>query len=455
MKPIVALVGRPNTGKSTFFNRLVGEQLAIVSDIPGTTRDRLYADCIWNGVTFTLIDTGGMEILAKHRLQSGEPADILAAGSTHYIREIHAQAEVAIRESDVVVLLVDCRAGMTTADEEVAGVLRQTSKPVIIAANKADNTALEDQAVEFYALGVGPVFPVSALNGRGTGDLLDEIVRSIPQARLEEEETEAVKIAIVGRPNVGKSSLLNKLLREDRAIVSPIAGTTRDSIDTLLKWEGQDIVLIDTAGIRRRGKVEQGLEYYSVLRALRAISRADVVLLLIDANDGVTDQDAHIAGYILEEQKSVVVLVNKWDAVEKDASTADAFTEHARQALRFMSYVPVLFISALTGQRVHLVLPAALEVETERYMRLTTHQLNKLVQDAMFEHSPPTIKGRRLRIYFATQDKGSPPTFIFFVNDPELVHFGYRRYLENQIRKVCAFKGTPIKLIFATSRERE
>ena len=455
MKPIVALVGRPNTGKSTLFNRLIGEQLAIVSEIPGTTRDRLYADCIWNGVTFTLIDTGGMEILAKHRLQSGEPADILAAGSTHYIREIRAQAEVAIRESDVVVLLVDCRAGMTAADEEVAGVLRQTSRPVIVAANKADNNALENQAVEFYVLGVGPVFPVSALNGKGTGDLLDEIVRSIPPAQPEEEETAAVKIAIVGRPNVGKSSLLNKLLREDRAIVSPIAGTTRDSIDTLLKWEGQDIVLIDTAGIRRRGKVEQGLEYYSVLRALRSISRADVVLLLIDANDGVTEQDAHIAGYILEEQKSVVVLVNKWDAVEKDASTADAFTEHARQALRFMSYVPVLFISALTGQRVHLVLPAALEVETERHMRLTTHQLNKLIQDAMFEHSPPNIQGRRLRIYFATQDKGSPPTFIFFVNDPELVHFGYQRYLENQIRKVCAFKGTPIKLIFKASRERE
>jgi len=455
MKPIVALVGRPNTGKSTLFNRLIGEQLAIVSEIPGTTRDRLYADCIWNGVTFTLIDTGGMEILAKHRLQSGEPADILAAASTHYIREIRAQAEVAIRESDVVVLLVDCRAGMTAADEEVAGVLRQSSKPVVIAANKADNTTLSDQAVEFYALGVGPVFPVSALNGRGTGDLLDEIVRSIPQSQPEEEETEAVKIAIVGRPNVGKSSLLNKLLQEDRAIVSPIAGTTRDSIDTQMKWEGQDIVLIDTAGIRRRGKVEQGLEYYSVLRALRAISRADVVLLLIDANDGVTEQDAHVAGYILEEQKSVVVLVNKWDAVEKDASTADAFTEHARQALRFMGYVPVLFISALTGQRVHLVLPTALEVEAERYSRLTTHQLNKLVQDAMFEHSPPTIQGRRLRIYFATQDKSSPPTFIFFVNDPELVHFGYQRYLENQIRKVCAFKGTPIRLSFRASRERE
>ena len=455
MKPIVALVGRPNTGKSTLFNRLLGEQLAIVSEIPGTTRDRLYADCIWNGVTFTLVDTGGMEILVKHRLQSGEPADILAAASTHYIREIRAQAEVAIRESDVVVLLVDCQAGMTAADEEVAGVLRQTSKPVIVAANKADNTRLWDQAVEFYALGVGPVYPVSALNGKGTGDLLDEIVRSIPRAQPEPEAADAVKIAIVGRPNVGKSSLLNQLLREDRAIVSPIAGTTRDSLDTPLKWEGQDIVLIDTAGIRRRGKVEQGLEYYSVLRALRAISRADVVLLLIDANDGVTEQDAHIAGYILEEQKSVVLLVNKWDMVEKDASTADAFTEHARQALRFMSYVPVLFVSALTGQRVHLVLPMALEVETERYVRLTTHQLNNLIQDAMFEHSPPAMQGRRLRIYFGTQDKGSPPTFIFFVNDPELVHFGYQRYLENQIRKVCAFKGTPIKLIFKASRERE
>jgi GTP-binding protein len=452
MKPIVALVGRPNVGKSTLFNRLIGEKLAIVSDIPGTTRDRLYADCFWNGVTFTLVDTGGMEILAEHRIESGEPADILASGSTHFIREIRAQAEVAIRESDVVVFLVDVRIGQTAADEEITQVLRQADKPVIVAANMADNVAMWDAANEFYALGVGPVFPVSALNGKGTGDLLDEIVRSIPATALEEEESEAVKIAIVGRPNVGKSSLLNKLIREERAIVSPIAGTTRDSIDTPLKWEGEDIILIDTAGIRRRGKVEKGLEYYSVLRALRAISRADVALLLIDAAEGVTDQDAHIAGYILEEQKSVVVIVNKWDAIEKDSYTMAAYTEHVQQALKFMSYVPVLFISALTGQRVHQVIPTALEVEAERHVRLTTHQLNKLVQDAMSEHSPPTIQGQRLRVYFATQDKASPPTFVFFVNDPRLVHFGYQRFLENRIRELGGFHGTPIRLVFKPRR---
>jgi GTP-binding protein len=455
MKPIVALVGQPNVGKSTLFNRLIGEKRAIVSEVPGTTRDRLYADCIWNGVTFTLVDTGGMEILAEHRIQSGEPSDILAAGSTHFIREIRAQAEVAISQSDVVVFLVDTQIGQTAADEEVAAVLRRANKPVIVAANKADNLTLWDEANEFYALGVGPVFPVSALNGRGTGDLLDEIVRSLSAAGLEEEETDAIKIAIVGRPNVGKSSLLNKLLRQERAIVSPIAGTTRDAIDTPMAWEGQDLVLIDTAGIRRRGKVDQGLEYYSVLRALRAIGRADVVLLLVDATEGVTDQDAHIAGYILDEQKSALVLVNKWDAIEKDTYTMGAYTEHVRQELRFLSYVPVLFISALSGQRVHRVIPQALEVEAERHVHVTTHELNELVQDAMFRHSPPSIRGQRLRVYFVTQDKADPPAFIFFVNDPRLVHFGYRRYLENQIREKWAFTGTPIRLVFRPSRERE
>jgi GTP-binding protein len=326
---------------------------------------------------------------------------------------------------------------------------------VIVAANKADNPERWDDANEFYALGLGPVFPVSALSGKGTGDLLDEIVASISPEHREEPEIDAVKIAIVGRPNVGKSSLLNKLLRQERAIVSPVAGTTRDAIDTSMSWEGEEIILIDTAGIRRRGKVEQGLEYYSVLRALRAISRADVVLLLIDATEGVTDQDAHIAGYVLEEQKSVLVLVNKWDALEKDEHTMHAFTEHVRQELKFLDYVPVLFISALTGQRVQQVIPLALQIEAERHVHVTTHELNKLVQDAMFQHSPPTIRGRRLRVYFATQDKADPPTFIFFVNDPQLVHFGYQRYLENRLREQWPFTGTPIRLVFKSSKERE
>ena len=455
-KPIVALVGRPNVGKSTMFNRLIGENLAIVSDIPGTTRDRLYGDCLWNGINFTLIDTGGMEILAEHRIQSGEPVDILAAGSTHFVREIRVQAEVAIRESDVIVLVVDVQSGLTAADDEVADVLRRADKPVIVAGNKADNLSLWDDANEFYELGIGPVLPVSAINGRGTGDLLDEVVQSLNESgAMEEEEEDRTRIAIVGRPNVGKSSLLNKLLREERSIVSPVAGTTRDAIDTYITWEGQDITLIDTAGIRRRGKVEKGLEYYSVLRALRAIGRADVVLLLIDATEGVTDQDAHIAGYILEEHKSVVVIVNKWDDIEKDTYTMDDYTAHVRHQLRFLDYVPVLFISALTGQRVHKVIPTALEVEAERHYRLSTHQLNELVQDAIFRHSPPAVRGRRLKVYFCTQGEGIPPAFILFVNDPKLVHFGYERYLENQIRTLHPYQGTPIKLVFRTSHDQD
>lgn len=453
-KPIVALVGRPNVGKSTLFNRLIGEQVAIVSEIPGTTRDRLYGECIWNGVEFTLVDTGGMEILAEHRLESGEPVDILAAGSRHFVREIRAQAEVAIREADVVTFLVDVKTGLTAADEEVANVLRRADKPVIVVANKADNLKLWDDAYEFYALGIGPVFPVSALNGRGTGDLLDEIVTSIETQVPEEEEPDTTRIAIVGRPNVGKSSLLNKLLREERSIVSPVAGTTRDAIDTLLEWEGEQITLIDTAGIRRRGKIEEGLEYYSVLRALRAIGRADVVLLLIDAVDGVTDQDAHIAGYILEEHKSALVIVNKWDAIDKDTYTMDQYTAHVRQELKFLDYVPVLFISALTGQRVQQVLPTALEVAQARDERISTHELNNLIQEAMFRHHPSSVRGKRLKVYFATQAEGAPPAFVLFVNDPKLVHFGYERYLENQIREHHPFVGTPIKLLFKTQSSR-
>ncbi len=454
-KPIVALVGRPNAGKSTMFNRLIGEKRAIVSDIPGTTRDRLYADCFWNGVTFTLVDTGGLEILARHRIASGEPANILSAGSTHFVREIRAQAEAAIREADVVIFMVDVKTGLTAADEEVADVLRRANKPVIVAANKADNAKLWQDANEFYTLGAGPVLPVSAINGRGTGDLLDEIVASIPPSAPEPKDLNAVKIAIVGRPNVGKSSLLNKLIRQERAIVSPIAGTTRDAIDTYLTWQGQEIVLIDTAGIRRRGKVEKGLEYYSVLRALRAIGRADVALLLVDASEGLTAQDAHVAGYILQEHKSAVVIVNKWDAIDKDTHTMAAYTEYVRQQLKFLDYVPVLFISALTGQRVNKVIPLALTVETERHQRITTNELNKLVQDAMFKHSPPAIQGQKLKVYFTTQAEGSPPTFVFFVNDPKLVHFGYERYLENRLRETYAFQGTPIKLLFKSHRDRK
>jgi len=450
-KPFVALVGRPNVGKSTLFNRLIGERRAIVSEVPGTTRDRLYGDCFWNGITFTVIDTGGMEILAREREQAGEPRDLLLVGSRHYVREIRAQAELAIAEADAIVMLVDVQSGLTSADEEVADVLRRTDKPVIVAANKADNLTLREAAVEFYALGLGPVVPISALNGKGTGDLLDEVVAALrkgPGLEEEEEDEDVVKIAIVGRPNVGKSSLLNKLLRQERAIVSPIPGTTRDAIDTRLTWEGRPIVLIDTAGIRRRGKIERGLEYYSVLRALRAINRCDVALLLIDATEGVTAQDAHVASYILEEEKSAVVVVNKWDAIEKDTYTMHWYTQHVREQLKFMDYVPVLFISALTGQRVHKVIPTAVQVAEERRVRIPTAELNRLIREATAKHAPPSKAGRRLRIYYATQADIDPPTFVFFVNDVRLVHFSYERFLENQIREHYGFLGTPLRFKF-------
>jgi GTP-binding protein len=454
-KPIVALVGRPNTGKSTLFNRLVGEPRAIVSEIPGTTRDRLYGDCFWNGVWFNVVDTGGMEILAERRRLAGEPEDFLLAASPHYLREIRAQAELAIAEADVVVMVTDLRDGVTAADEEVAEVLRRSQKPIFIAANKADNIQMDEQAWDFYSLGLSEVLAISALNGKGVADLLDRIVETFP-ARVteEEEEDESVKIAIVGRPNVGKSSLLNKLLRQERAIVSPVPGTTRDAIDMHLVWEGVPVTLIDTAGIRRRGKVEVGLERYSVLRAMRAIGRCDVALLLVDATDGITDQDAHVAGYILDEHKGVVVVVNKWDAIEKDSYTMVEWTEKVRAGLKFLDYVPVLFISALTGQRVNQVIPTALAAQEARLIRIPTSDLNRIVQGAVTKHAPPSKSGRRLKFLYATQSAVAPPTFVFFVNDARLAHFSYQRYLENQLRQHYGFPGTPLRLVFRSRRGR-
>lgn len=452
-KPIVALVGRPNVGKSTLFNRLIGEQRAIVSDIPGTTRDRLYGDTIWNGVTFTVVDTGGLDILAEHRRLSGEPEDVLAAGSAHFLREIRAQAEIALEEADVIVFIVDVTAGLTPADEHVLDILRRSNKPILLAANKADNLRLWRAADEFYATGLDAIYPISALNGKGVGDLLDAIVATIPPEAIEEEPFEGLKLAIVGRPNVGKSSLLNRLLGEERAIVSPIPGTTRDAIDTIMEWEGHPIMLIDTAGIRRRGK-QRGLEFYSVVRTLRAIRRADVVLLMVDATEGVTEQDAHIAGQILEEAKSVIVLVNKWDAIEKDTYTMHTYTQHIRHELRFMDYVPLLFISALTGQRVHRIFPTAFDVHTQRLQRVPTSELNRIMRDAIAHHRPPTKAGRPLKFYYATQVDVDPPTFVFFVNDPDMVHFSYERYIENQIRERYTFLGTPLRFYFRRRRQK-
>jgi GTP-binding protein len=453
-QPIVALVGRPNVGKSTLFNRIVGQRRAIVEDLPGTTRDRLYGESEWNGKFFTVVDTGGLEILESQKLRRPQDQpEPLSSASVGFIEEIREQAEVAIAEADVIVMLVNVLDGLTPADDDVAEVLRRSEKPVLVAANKADNEAREQAAYEFYALGLGEVFAISALHGTGVGELLDEMVAALPPAD-ELEEPDALKIALVGRPNVGKSSLLNKLLGEDRAIVSAIPGTTRDATDTYLTWEGQPVLLIDTAGIRRRGRIERGIEKYSVLRSIKAMARADVVVLLLDAQDLVTAQDAHVAGYVLEENCSIIVLVNKWDLIEKDTYTMDAYTKQIRADLKFLDYVPVLFISALTGQRVHKLLPLAFQVYEERMVRIPTGELNRLVEDATIRHSPPHKAGKRLKFFYATQASVDPPTFVFFVNDTRLVHFSYERYLENQIRRRYGYLGTPLRLVFR-SRGKE
>jgi GTP-binding protein len=460
--PVVALVGRPNVGKSTLFNRLVGQRKAIVEDLAGTTRDRLYGEADWAGRDFILIDTGGIE------LELPAPASTGGAGTTEagfqagvssglFLREIRQQVEIAIAEADVIVFVVDGEAGLTAADEDVAELLRRTDKPVLVAVNKADNARRRAEAVEFYALGLDDPFPVSAMHGTGTGDLLDAVVAALPPVEEgdEEEEDDSIKIAILGRPNVGKSSLLNKLLGEERVIVSDIPGTTRDAIDTFITYEGLDLVLIDTAGIRRRGKIEPGVEKYSSLRSLKAINRADVCLLLIDATNMVTAQDAHIAGYILEEGKSVVVLVNKWDAIpDKTGHTINEYMAKIRTELKFLEYVPVLFISAKTGQRVDKVLAMALQVQEERLRRAPTGELNRLVHEAIAKNPPKGGQRHRLKFFYATQARTDPPTFVFFVNDHTLVHFTYERYLENQLRERYGFVGTPIRLFFRSRREK-
>lgn len=453
-KPIVALVGRPNVGKSTLFNRLIGERRAIVQDEPGTTRDRIYGEADWAGQAFIVIDTGGLDVAATDKAtHKGDQPLGLSTASRDFVREIREQAEVAIDQADVVVFLVDARDGVTAADRDVADILRRSGRPVVLTANKADNEARRQAALEFYELGLGEAYPISAVHGTGTGDLLDAIVAQIPPAD-ESPEDQAVHLAIVGRPNVGKSSLLNALLQQERAIVSPIPGTTRDALDTPLKWEGQDIILIDTAGIRRRGRVESGVEKYSVLRAIGAIERAEVALLVLDATTGLTAQDSHVAGFILDAYKSVAVIVNKWDAVEgKDTGTMDIFTQEIRDRLRFLDYVPVLFVSALTRQRVNKILPLAIAIAEQRRMRVQTSELNRLIHEAVITHPAPNRRGKQLKFLYATQAEIQPPTFIMFVNDRELVHFTYARYLENRIRAVYPFTGTPLRLEFRNRKE--
>lgn len=442
-KPIVALVGRPNVGKSTLFNRLIGERRAIVQDEPGTTRDRVYGDVEWNGVAFALIDTGG--IIVDER---GEQLDLSTIPN-----ETRKQAMHAIEEADVVVMVTDAEDGTTTADLAVADLIRRTAKPVILAANKAESNTRAANAVDFYALGIGDPIIVSSLHGRGTGDLLDAIVEALPEEQEEDAEETGPRIAIVGRPNVGKSRLLNAILGQERSIVSDEPGTTRDSLDTTLEWEGETITLIDTAGIRRRGKVEPGIEKYSVLRSMRAISRADVVLLVVDATEGFTAQDLHIAGFVADEAKGMVLVVNKWDLVEKDTHTMEKYRAAAAEALDFMPYVPAVFISAKFNQRVPQVMERALLVVEERKKRVPTAALNKMLREAVEKHPPPTRPGKWVKFYYATQVDISPPSFVFFCNYAESVHFSYRRYLENQLREQFGFIGTPIRMRFRNRQE--
>ncbi|MDZ4670987.1 MAG: ribosome biogenesis GTPase Der [Phototrophicales bacterium] len=450
-KPVIALVGRPNVGKSTLFNRLIGERLAVIDDIPGTTRDRIISESFWGGISFHVVDTGGIEIYQPKGTRDIRP---LAEGSIDFVPQIKAQAMIAIEEADVIIMLVDAVHGVTAADEEIALILRRTNKPVLVAANKADTLAKTDATLEFYSLGVGEVFAISAIHGLGTGDLLDAVVKALHDIEFDftEDDDDRLKIAIVGRPNAGKSTLINHLLGEERVIVSPIAGTTRDSIDTKLNWHGEEITIIDTAGIRKRGSIEPGVEKFSVIRAFNAIERCDVAVLMIDSEEGITEQDEHIAGYVLDEYKSLVIVFNKWDALEKDSNTINEFRDKVKERMHFIPYAPVIFISALTGQRIHEVLEVANRVYEARHFRLQTAEVNRVLRDAIQKHPAPLKGTKRLKIYFGTQVSTAPPIFLLHVNDKSLVHFSYRRYLENQFRQAFPFEGTPIRISF---RQRE
>ncbi len=444
-KPIVAIVGRPNVGKSTFFNRLIGERRAIVENIPGTTRDRLYGDTFWNGREFTVVDTAGI-------LFGGEDPTLPEAEIS---RRTRAQAEHAIAEADAIIFMVDGRDGLTAADADVAAILRTTAKPVVLAVNKCDSQERMLDAVEFYALNLGDPIPMSAFHGLGTGDVLDRLTEHFPPKTFDQEEERHLRVAIVGRPNVGKSSLLNRLLGQERSVVSPIPGTTRDPIDTTIVYHGEPITLIDTAGIRRAGKIERGIEKYSVLRTLRAIERCDVALLLIDATEGVTAQDTHIAGMVIEAKKGLILVVNKWDAIEKDSHTYYEFQDQVREAFKFADYAPIVFVSALTGQRVLHLLDYAREVYVQRQKRVPTGELNNFLREVMLQQPPMAVKkGAHLRLYYAVQPQVEPPVFLFFANDGELVHWSYARYLENRLRERYGFQGTPIVIVFR-SRERK
>ncbi len=439
-RPLVAIVGRPNVGKSMLFNRLVGQRLSIVEDTPGVTRDRLYAECEWCGRKFDIVDPGGIEPMTD--------SEILL-----FMRE---QAQIAINAADVIVLVTDIRTGVTAADKDVANMLLRSRKPVVLAVNKADSTGAEDPALyEFYSLGLGDPIAVSAVHGHGTGDLLDECVRYFPEAEEEDEEPDYVKVAVIGKPNVGKSSLINRILGEKRLIVSNVAGTTRDAVDTLFENENGKFMFIDTAGIRRKSKVDERIEKFSVMRAQLAIERADVCLIMIDARDGVTEQDTKIAGLAHEAGKASIIVVNKWDLVDKETGTMEKMRKDIMRDLSFMSYAPIVFISAMTGQRTDRLFELINFANDQSHMRITTGMLNNVLADAQARVQPPTDKGRRLKIYYMTQTGICPPNFVIFCNSRELFHFSYQRYIENQIRAVFGLEGTPIRIVIRQKGEKE
>lgn len=429
-KPVIAIVGRPNVGKSTIFNRIVGERVSIVEDIPGITRDRIYSAGEWLNHEFNIIDTGGIDI-----------------GDEPFLTQIRQQAEVAIDEADVIIFMTNGRDGVTAADEEVAKILYRSKKPIVLAVNKVDNPEMRSDIYDFYALGFGEPFPISGTHGLGLGDLLDEAANHFPKIEEEAYDDETIRFSLIGRPNVGKSSLVNALLGQERVIVSNIAGTTRDAVDTPYSKDGQDYVIIDTAGMRKKGKVYESTEKYSVLRALRAIERSDVVLVVLDGEEGIIEQDKKIAGYAHDSGRAVIIVVNKWDAVKKDEKTMKAFEENIRAHFQFLDYAPIVFLSAKTKKRTQTLLPVINEVNESHSIRVQTNVLNDVIMDAVAMNPTPTHNGSRLKIFYATQVAVKPPTFVIFVNDTELMHFSYERFLKNRLREAFGFVGTPIHII--------
>ncbi|WP_408006540.1 ribosome biogenesis GTPase Der [Pseudalkalibacillus sp. A8] len=435
-KPVVAVVGRPNVGKSTIFNRIIGDRLAIVEDKPGVTRDRIYSSAEWLNTEFNIIDTGGIDL-----------------GDEPLLKQMRQQAEIAIDEAEVIIFMVNGREGITAADEEVAQILFRSKKPVVLAVNKIDNPERMSEVYEFYSLGFGEPVAISGAHGLGLGDMLDEVIKHFPKEEIDDYDESTIKFSLIGRPNVGKSSLVNAIVGKERAIVSDIAGTTRDAIDARFTRDGQEYVIIDTAGMRKKGKVYESTEKYSVLRALKAIDRSDVVLVVLNAEEGIIEQDKKIAGYAHEAGRAVVIVVNKWDAIEKDDKTLREFEQKIRDHFLFLDYAPIVFVSAQTKQRLHTLLPMIDTVAENHAMRVKTNVLNDVVMDAVMMNPTPTDKGRRLKINYVTQVATKPPTFVLFVNDPELLHFSYKRFIENRIREAFGFKGTPIRIIARRKNE--